>query len=424
MAELILSIFIAGYFAIVFENAININKAAVALVTGVLCWVVYIIFSKDETVVAGQLSFHLGEISQILFFLMGAMTIVELIDAHDGFEIITQQITTTSKTKLLWIIGITSFLLSTVLNNLTTAIVMISMIRKIVDDKNDRWMLTGLIIIAANAGGAWSPVGDVTTTMLWIGGQISASNIILKLIIPSLVCLIIPLLVMNISFKGQLKTIRKNFTVASTSAERKIIFYSGIAVLLMVPVFRTITHLPPFMGMLIGLGIVWIITEIINSGKEEKDKRNYTVAYALRKIDSPSILFFLGILLSISVLQSIGQLAHIAQWMDANLKNENIIAGSIGLLSSVVDNVPLVAATQGMYDLNVFPVDHNFWGFLTYATGTGGSIFIIGSAAGIAAMGMEKINFFWYLKRISWLALLGYIAGALVYTLQNKFFGQ
>ncbi|HWR33286.1 MAG TPA: sodium:proton antiporter NhaD [Chitinophagaceae bacterium] len=427
MTIAIILIFIIGYLAIAFEHTIRINKAASALVTGVLCWTVYILFAENKDIVAGQLTHHLGNLSQILFFLMGAMAIVELIDAHDGFEIITQRIKTIKKRKLLWIIAVLTFSLSAILDNLTTTIVMVSLVRKLVADKKDRWMLAGLIVIAANAGGAWSPIGDVTTTMLWIGNQITAGNIMLMLIVPSLVCLLVPLLLMRFVFKGEVKKPDEEFETQSlrpsTAKERNIIFIAGVAVLLMVPVFKTITHLPPFMGILIGLGILWIITEIMHSEKDEEDRRSFTVSYALKKIDSPSILFFLGILLAISALESTGQLTHVAGWMDNNIKDQSLIAVSIGLLSSVVDNVPLVAATQGMYSLTDFPTDHFFWEFLAYATGTGGSILIIGSAAGVAAMGIEKIDFIWYLKRVGWLALLGYIAGAGVYILQHRLFG-
>jgi Na+/H+ antiporter NhaD/arsenite permease-like protein len=424
MAIAIIILFILGYIAIAFEHNIGVNKAATALVTGVLCWTVYILFSDNKEMVIDQLSHHLGDISQILFFLMGSMVIVELIDAHDGFEIITQRIKTTNKRKLLWIIGIISFLLSSVLNNLTTAIVMVSLVRKLVADKNDRWMLAGLVIIAANAGGVWSPIGDVTTTMLWISKQITAVNVIFQLIIPSLVCLLVPLLLMRISFKGYIQRPTEKFNgsvpTSRIAAQRNIIFALGVTVLLLVPAFKAVTHLPPFMGMLIGLGIVWIVTEIIHSGKDEEERKSFTVAYVLRKIDTPSILFFLGILLAISALESAGQLTNAAGWLDTNLKEQNTIVTSIGLFSSVVDNVPLVAAAQGMYSLQVYPTDHYFWEFLAYCSGTGGSILIIGSAAGIAAMGLEKINFIWYLKRIAWLALLGYFAGAIVYILQHR----
>lgn len=427
MTIAIILIFILGYAGIAFEHSIRINKAATALVTGVLCWTVYVLSANNKEMVTGQLAHHFGDLSQILFFLMGSMAIVELIDAHDGFEIITRRIKTTSKRKVLLIIALLTFFLSSVLNNLTTAIVMISMVRKLMNDKNDRLLLAGMIVIAANAGGAWSPIGDVTTTMLWIGNQISPFTIIIKLIIPSFVCLLVPLLIMRVSFKGEIQKPEQPLEHAgetlSTKKERVIVFVIGILLLLLVPVFSAVTALPPFMGIMIGLGLMWMITETIHSGKDEEDRKKFTVAYALRKIDTPTILFFLGILLAVSALESTQQLRHAAIWMDDNLKDQNIIAASIGLLSSVVDNVPLVAATQGMYSLENFPTDHYFWEFLAYTTGTGGSILIIGSAAGIAAMGIEKIDFIWYLKKIGWLALVGYIAGAVVYILQHRLFG-
>lgn len=427
MGWMIVLLFIIGYVAIAFEHTIRVNKAATALITGVLCWTIYVFTTDDKSFVSSQLSEHLGELSQILFFLMGAMAIVELIDAHDGFDIITQRIKTKDKTRLLWIIGLFSFFLSAILDNLTTTIVMVSLVRKLVANEKDRWMLAGLIIIASNAGGAWSPIGDVTTTMLWIGGQITAWNIIVKLIIPAFFSMLIPILLMRFVFKGKIEKPSQSFArgavTATTKKERTIVFATGIILLLLVPVFKTVTHLPPFMGMMIGLGLMWIITEVIHSGKGEEDRKNFTVAYALRKIDTSSILFFLGILLAISALESAEQLKLVSGWMDTHLKDRNIIAGSIGLLSAIVDNVPLVAATQGMYDLNTYPADHYFWEFLAYCTGTGGSILIIGSAAGVAAMGLEKINFIWYLKRIGWLALIGYFAGAIIYILQSRLIG-
>lgn len=426
MAVAIIVVFILGYLAIAFEHSIRINKAATALITGVLCWTIYILNTPDKELVAEALTHHLGDLSQILFFLMGAMAIVELIDAHDGFEIITSRIKTTRKGKLMWVIALLAFFLSAVLDNLTTTIVMVSLVRKLVVHQKDRWMLLGLIVIAANAGGAWSPIGDVTTTMLWIGGQITATNIIVQLILPSFVCMLVPLLLMNFVFKGNITKPNQNFSNPSptptTERHRSIVFFTGVSVLLMVPVFKTVTHLPPFMGILIGLGVMWVITEIMHSSKDEEDRKNYTVAYALRKIDTPSILFFLGILLAITSLESTGQLTAAARWMDSSIGDTNTIVMSIGLLSAIVDNVPLVAAAMGMYDLQQYPADHYFWEFLAYCTGTGGSALIIGSAAGVAAMGLEKIDFMWYLKRISWLALAGYFAGAIFYILQHRLF--
>jgi NhaD family Na+/H+ antiporter len=424
MVVLIILAFIIGYIAIALEHSIKINKAATALITGVVCWMLFILFTADKKAVVGNLLHHLGDLSQILFFLLGAMTIVELIDAHDGFEIITKRITTKNKKKLLWIIGLLAFFLSAVLDNLTTAIVMISLIRKLMADKKDRMLFAGAIVIAANAGGAWSPIGDVTTTMLWIGGQITAANIIVKLILPGLVCMVLPLLLMQFLLKGEVQTPVESFEEGQAPNElhRRIVFFSGLAILLLVPVFKTWTHLPPFMGILFGLGVLWIIVEILHSDKDESDRKQYTVAYALRKIDSPSILFFLGILLAVAALESTGQLHHLAQSMDKRMGNPNLIVLSIGLFSSIVDNVPLVAAAMGMYTLQQYPTDHYFWEFLAYCTGTGGSILIIGSAAGVAVMGIEKIDFIWYLKKISWLALIGYFAGAIVYILQEQVF--
>jgi len=425
MTMLLILIFIAGYLVIAFEKPLKVNKAATALVTGVLCWTVYILTVPDKEQVLSQLSSHLGEISQILFFLLGAMTIVELIDAHDGFEIITKQIKTTNKRKILWIVSILAFFLSAILDNLTTTIVMVSLIRKLIDDKKDRWTLAGAIIIAANAGGVWSPIGDVTTTMLWIGRQITAGNIILKLFIPAVVCLLVSLLILRFSFKGNFQKPEIDFeqggSTSSTEKQRNIVFAVGIIILLLVPIFKMITHLPPVMGILIGLGILWMITEAIHSDKDEEDRKNFTVAYALRKIDTSSILFFLGILLAIAALEATGQLHQASAWMDQKIGNQNAIGISIGVLSAVVDNVPLVAATQGMYSLDMFPTDHYFWELLAFTTGTGGSMLIIGSAAGIAAMGIEKIDFIWYLKKIGWIALIGFFAGVATYILQHQF---
>ena len=411
--------FIVGYLAITLEHTIRINKAATALVTGVICWTIYILFQSDKHLVSEQLIEHLGEVSGILFFLLGAMTIVELIDAHDGFQIITDKIKTRSAIKLLWIVSFITFFLSAILDNLTTTIVIVSMLRKLIVDKEQRLFFIGMTVIAANAGGAWSPLGDVTTTMLWIGGQITALNIIKELFIPSLFCLLVPLILISFRMKG---TVQSNQEIRSENLKsvfhRNFVFFLGVGILIFVPVFKTITHLPPFMAILFGLGLMWIITEILHSSTDTADKDVLTVVYALRKIDTPSILFFLGILISISALQVTGQLSQLATWLSDTIRNDTAIVTAIGLLSAIVDNVPLVAASQGMYSLNQYPTDHFFWEFLAYATGTGGSALIIGSAAGVAAMGMEKVNFFWYLKRITWLALVGYFAGILIYLLQ------
>lgn len=414
---LIVAIFIIGYLAIVFEHGLKLNKAASALLTGVLCWTVYISTGETETV-NDQLLHHLGSLSGILFFLLGAMTVVELIDAHDGFEIITSRITTLNRKKLLLIVGLLSFVLSALLDNLTTAIVMVSLIRKLAEDAEDRMYYSGLVIVAANAGGAWSPIGDVTTTMLWVDGQVTSGNIIVSLILPSLVCLAVPMLWMSFRMKGNLArpVIQPDAKRSTTTPfERNVVFFTGTGVMLFVPVFKSLTHLPPFMGILLGLAVLWTVTEFIHKKKNDEARAPYSVSQALQRVDTQSVLFFLGILLAISALESNGQLHGLAQWMNDKIGNIDLITLSIGLASAVVDNVPLVAAAQGMYPLTVFPTNHYFWEFLAYCAGTGGSILIIGSAAGVAVMGLENIRFGWYVKRIAFPALLGYFAGALVY---------
>jgi Na+/H+ antiporter NhaD/arsenite permease-like protein len=311
------------------------------------------------------------------------------------------------------------------LDNLTTTIVMVSLLRKLITDKQTRMFYIGLVIIAANAGGAWTPIGDVTTTMLWIGGQITTGNIMIKLILPSLACLVVPLIFLSFRIKGKIENIiidENRSTNLTNAFERKLIFGLGIGALIFVPVFKTITHLPPFLGMLFGLGVLWVVTEIIHQNKKEEDRGTYSVVSALQKADVPSVLFFLGILVAISALESTHLLASLATAMDRSIGDINIIVISIGLLSAIIDNVPLVAATMGMYDLQTYPTDHYFWEFIAYCAGTGGSCLIIGSAAGVAAMGMEKIDFFWYVKKITGLALLGYFAGALIYMAQHYFF--
>ena len=425
MVTIILIVFLLGYAAIAMEQVIRLNKAASALMTGVLCWTIYMLYTADKHAVNEQLTGRLGEIAGILFFLLGAMTIVELIDSHDGFEVITNRIKTTKKANLLWLIGGLSFFLSAILDNLTTAIVMVSLIRKLIRNKQARLFFCGVVVIAANAGGAWSPIGDVTTTMLWIGGQITSTQIIGKVILPSIACAAVPMLILTFRMRGHVELggteEAKTAKPETPVRDRNIIFVSGILILLGVPVFKTMTHLPPFMGMLMGLGIMWVITEILHHQKDRQDKHFLSVLYALRKIDTPSILFFLGILISVSALQSIGALADLAHYLDRQVGNSTIIVAIIGMLSSIVDNVPLVAASTGMYNLQQYPVDHFFWHFLAYCAGTGGSLLIIGSAAGVAAMGIEKIEFFWYLKKIGWLALVGYLAGIGVFLLQQLF---
>lgn len=451
MYALMALIFVFGYLCIALEHPLKVDKAASALLTAVLAWTVLVLgadsilpmleagsHATDNTgLVVSELRHHLGEISEILFFLMGAMTIVELIDAHEGFKVITDRIRTNKRVHLLWLVGLITFFLSAALDNLATTIVMISLLRKLVDDQKERWFFAGIVVIAANAGGAWSPIGDVTTTMLWIGNQITASGIVVKLIIPSIICLLVPLTIMSFILKGtitppKLKESRESRRDPTSPFERNLVFCLGLGALLFVPIFKTITHLPPYMGILFGLGILWVTTEIIHRSKNSEDKDPLSVVGVLRRIDVTSVLFFLGILLAVSSLSTAGHLTQVATYLKDSLGNIYTIAISIGLLSAVVDNVPMVAGAMKMYPLvsaevlaaaspeeaswlSNFVVNGNFWEMLAYCAGTGGSILIIGSAAGVAAMGMEKINFIWYVKYISGLAFAGYIAGALSY---------
>jgi Na+/H+ antiporter NhaD/arsenite permease-like protein len=419
---IITGIFIAAYLAIAFEHPLRINKTASALLGAALCWALYALLAGNSHEVLHHLMENLAESSGIIFFLMGAMTIVEIIDLHGGFSIVTEHIRTKNLRKMLWIVSWITFFLSAALDNLTTTIVMISLIRKILNKREDRLIFAGMIVIAANAGGAWSPIGDVTTTMLWIGRRISAVGIVSGLILPSIVNLLIPLIVLTIGIKGSVEKVETKIAEHGTEVhawEKMLIFCIGVGSLLFVPVFKTITHLPPWMGILFGLGLMWIITEIIHRNKHESHAGNLNAVHALRRIDMSSVLFFLGILLAVGSLQSIGQLKAVAVLLDSTIGNLSGIVLSIGILSSIVDNVPLVAASMGMYSVQSYPTDHFIWEFLAYCAGTGGSILVIGSAAGVAAMGLEKITFGWYLKRIGPLALLGYFAGAGVYLLYH-----
>jgi Na+/H+ antiporter NhaD/arsenite permease-like protein len=417
MTTLIVVLFAAGYLAVVFEHALTVNKSASALLTGVACWTAYIL-AGDPTSVSAELQHQLAELSGILFFLLGAMTIVELIDAHDGFQLITSRIKTLSRRKLLVTIAVLSFLLSAVLDNLTTSIVMMTLVRKLVRDDMDRRYYAGVVIIAANSGGAWSPIGDVTTTMLWIGGQITSLHIVKQLFIPSLVSVAVPVVWIGARMTGRVtrpETTEEQAEVISKPRDRKLVLFTGVGALLFVPVFKSVTHLPPFMGILLGLGVLWTVTELLHKAKNEEHRSALTVAGALQRVDTPSILFFLGILLAIGALSSIGALRGLAEHMDRAFGNIDAITVAIGLASAVIDNVPLVGAAQGMYPITIFQTDHHFWIFLAYCAGTGGSILIIGSAAGIAVMGIQRITFGWYVRKLSLPALLGYAAGALTY---------
>jgi Na+/H+ antiporter NhaD/arsenite permease-like protein len=411
MTLIVTIVFIIGYVLIAIEHNIKIDKAASALVTGVFCWLLFYISNHANAESEKILIEHLGDISAILFFLLGAMTIVEVIDAHDGFRIITDIIRTKSKPLVLVLVSFITFFLSAILDNLTTSIVMTSLSGRLLSERHDRLWFASMIIIAANAGGAWSPIGDVTTTMLWIGGQITPGDIVFKTFVPSLMVMIVPLSFLLFKFKGQKIEHACRVNNADHPAESNLILFSGIGLLVCVPVFKTITHMPPFMGMLIALGFMWVIGCLVHYGKQHEDRARFSVANALQRIDTPSILFFLGILLAVSALQSIGALRQMADFTTGYIKNEYLIGTILGLFSAIIDNVPLVAAARGMFSLELYPVNHAFWQFLALSAGTGGSAVIIGSAAGVAVMGIEKINFFWYLKNVSMLALSGFFAG-------------
>jgi len=457
MFILMVVVFILGYTGIALEHPLKIDKAATALLTGVVLWVIYIFGAEVilpnshywhewllenpggsyiNFIAENEITHHLGEMSQILFFLLGAMTIVEMVDTHEGFKIITDRIKTTNKIKLLWILSIITFFMSAALDNLTTTIVMVALLRKLIASQRDRWFMASMVVLAANAGGAWSPIGDVTTIMLWIGGQITALRIILDVFLPSIATMIVPLLIITFLYpKGTVerpelspKEQLSNETI--TDFERKLMLFLGVGFLLFVPVFKTVSHLPPYLGMLFGLSIIWITTEILHRRRAKGMRGQLVVSRVLRKVDTPTVLFFLGILTAVSALQSAGHLSLLAHTLDQiNLSDVNkvyFIDLSIGLLSAIVDNVPLVAGAMGMYPVietgaagyqAYFMINGQFWEFLAYTAGTGGSILIIGSAAGVAAMGLEKIDFIWYLKRISLLAIAGYFGGAVVYYL-------
>lgn len=452
-------VFIIGYFFIVVEHVVNVNKAAFALLIGVLSWGIYAIGAESilnlgfshswsefsvgkevdvhlirEFVTQHELFHHLGDISSILFFLLGAMTIVELIDRYQGFSVITSKIDSTSITKLIWIVGGLTFFMSALLDNLTTTIILLTLLKKMISKKEFRWLFASLVVMAANAGGAWSPIGDVTTIMLWIGGQITAGSIVTTLIMPSIVNTLVVTAIFARVFKGH--RIPPQLPVTETSQfttrkEQVFMLVIGSIALISVPIFKAYTHLPPFMGMMLGLGVMWVITDRYMNGRSHNDKRRLTVSVALKSVDIETILFFLGILLGVSALQSAGQLDVLAGWLQVNCPNVYASNICIGVLSAIVDNVPLVAASMGMYDVHAAGVtgamadyvqDGNFWNLLAYCAGTGGSILIIGSAAGVAAMGIEKIDFVWYMRRMAPIAFAGYMAGVLMYYVQSLVF--
>lgn len=419
MLTLLVIVFVLAYAAIALEHPLKVNKSASALLGAGLLWTIYAVATGDATKVSGELGESLMGTAQIVFFLMGAMTIVEVVDAHNGFEVITRRIKTQKLSTLMWMVGFVAFFLSAILDNLTTTIVMVSLMKKLLDKRDDRLFFAGIIVIAANAGGAWTPIGDVTTTMLWIGGQITTVEIMKGLFIPSLINLIVPLAVTSFLLGSRPvvspQKVEQEAGSHTTAFERNLMFFMGLGILVAVPVFKTMTHLPPFMGILFGLGLLWLVGDLVHKQKDEFEKEHLTLARALTRIDMSSIVFFIGILLAVAVLEHTHILSSIAQWLDHNVGRQDIIVMLIGLVSAVVDNVPLVAASMGMYSLQQYPTDSFLWEFLAYCAGTGGSILIIGSAAGVAAMGLEKIDFFWYVRKISGLALIGYIAGALFY---------
>jgi Na+/H+ antiporter NhaD/arsenite permease-like protein len=430
--------FFIGYIIIVLEQPLKLDKSVPALLMGALTWALISVGNLEVLGVNHQVTpledglLHImGKTAEILFFLLGAMTIVELVDLHKGFSPITSLVKTKDKKALLWITSLIAFFLSAVLDNLTTTIVMISILRKLIPTREDRLFYVSLIIIAANAGGAWSPIGDVTTTMLWIGKKVSSVGLMQNLFLPSIISLVLPVFVASLLpiFKGKIENIpgQGNSLDNSKLLSSKTMLIAGLAGLIFVPIFKSVTHLPPYMGIMISLGIVWLISEYIHPEEEfnQENRHLYSVHKALSRIEISSIIFFLGILLAVGALESVvvqsstgekvGFLMSLANKLQELIPNQNMVIIFIGILSAVIDNVPLVAATMGMYPMDKFPMDSNLWHFIAYSAGTGGSMLVIGSAAGVAAMGMEKIDFIWYFKNISWLAFIGFIAGCLTF---------
>lgn len=404
-----------GYAGIIFEESLAFNKSGVGLLMAVSLWVVRSIGAPSTDVAVSELTRASAEVSEIVFFLLGAMTIVEIVDAHQGFKLVTDNITTRKPRTLLWVVGFITFFLSSILDNLTTTIVMVSLLRKLVPPSEYRKLLGAVVVIAANAGGAWTPIGDVTTTMLWIHGQISTLQTMKGLFVPSVVSLAVPLALMSLTSEVNGKSQDSSSVLAAEqmAPRGQLVFSVGIGALIFVPVFKALTGLPPYMGVLLGLGVLWILTDAIHYGESERQKLK--VPQALSRIDTQGALFFLGILLAVSSLEAAGILRELANYLDANIPNMEVIASAVGVVSAIIDNVPLVAATMGMYDLSSFPRDSEFWQLIAFCAGTGGSMLIIGSAAGVAFMGMEKVDFFWYLRKVSGFAFAGYAAGIAAY---------
>jgi Na+/H+ antiporter NhaD/arsenite permease-like protein len=427
MTAALIIVFVLAYAAIALEESTKVNKSAAALVGAGVLWTLYALGGGASHAVGEQLLESLVATAQIAFFLMGAMTIVEVIDAHDGFAIITSRLKARSLATLTIFVSVVTFFLSAVLDNLTTAIVMVSLLKRLLREREERLLLAGVVVIAANAGGAWSPIGDVTTTMLWIGGQVTTGAIVTRLILPSVVNALVPLAIVAWSLRGRPVVAPDGEAAGAEAAidipafERNLMFALGLMALLAVPVFKVATGLPPFLGILFGLGILWVVGDLLHRSRAPHEGTRITIAETLTRIDMASIMFFIGILLAVATLEHAGILTALAAWLDASIGRIDVIVFAFGLLSAVVDNVPMVAAAMGMYDLGHYPPDSFLWEFMAYCAGTGGSILIIGSAAGVAAMGAEKIDFVWYLRRFALLALSGYVAGALVYVVQNEF---
>ncbi|HNP67082.1 MAG TPA: sodium:proton antiporter NhaD [Aequorivita sp.] len=453
MESIIILIFVIGYLSITLEHPLKLDKTVPALIMASLIWAVlaigftsgwFDVINTEEQAFnflsggehamegfEGTLLHHLGKTAEILIFLIGAMTIVEIIDLHRGFEVLKSAVKTKSKRKLLWIIGVLAFFLSAIIDNLTATIVLITLLRKLIHKREDRLWYAAMVVIAANAGGAWSPIGDVTTTMLWIAKKVSAAGLIEYVVIPSIVCFALPFIVASYmpAFRGHIEVDAREDKEEEALLSSRTMLFLGLGMIVSVPVFKTLTHLPPYMGMMLALGVVWLVSEYIHPEEDfSKERRHlYSAHKALSRIEISSILFFLGILMAVAGLESlvygvvngeeVGTLRYLAEVLQSAIPNQDIVVILLGILSAIIDNVPLVAASMGMYDL---PMDSVLWHFIAYSAGTGGSMLIIGSAAGVAAMGMERIDFIWYLKKIAWLAFIGFIAGAGVFLLIER----
>ena len=452
MLTAVVACFIIGYITIVFEHPLRLDKTVPSLLMGSLCWALLSLgfYGGDLSVVdthehvysmvgghgeeaeegfINALLHHLGKTAEILVFLIGAMTIVEIVDLHRGFDILKGWVRTRSKKKLLWIVGILGFILSAIIDNLTATIVLVTLLRKLLQDRDERLWYISLIVIAANAGGAWSPIGDVTTTMLWIGERVSTLGLIEHLVIPSIVCFVIPFFIATLlpQFRGEIIFDESGETDHHRLLSSRTMLFLGLGMIIFVPIFKTVTHLPPYLGMMLSLGVVWLASEYIHPEEDfdEERKEKYSAHRALSRIEMSSILFFLGILMAVAALETVvvgdvGALRYLAEQLEAAIPNQDIVVVILGFMSAIIDNVPLVAAAMGMYDV---PMDSRLWHFIAYSAGTGGSMLIIGSAAGVAAMGMERIDFIWYFKKIAWLALVGFLAGAAAFILVTSIIG-